>query len=97
MERRRFLIGTAAVSTLLLAGCSSSDGSTPEATSDDESTDDGSTPDDGPTPSTPEAPTTDYPSEVLNGSFEDDLTEWTVGRDLPEDPNNSGQPVDSSV
>ena len=41
---------------------------------------------------------TDTPTQTLqNGSFESDLGGWTVGKDLPEDPNNSGEPVDSDV
>ncbi|MUV90610.1 hypothetical protein GJ629_12465 [Halapricum sp. CBA1109] len=114
MERRRFLFGTAAASTALLAGCSSSDGSTPGETTDESddpettapeetttSPDDGTTtepddgtPDDTPTPD-PEPPET--PTEIRNGSFEDDLSAWTVGRDLPSQPGDSEEPVDSSI
>jgi hypothetical protein len=114
MERRRFLFGTAAASTALLAGCASSDGSTPGETtdgSDDPETtapedttaapDDGTTtepddgtPDDTPTPE-PEPP--ESPAEIQNGSFEDDLSAWTVGRDLPSQPGDSEEPVDSSA
>lgn len=44
-----------------------------------------------PTPVTPQ-PTLD------NGSFEDGLNSWTIGRDLPTDPNVEGdQPVESDV
>ena len=35
---------------------------------------------------------------VENGSFEDGLAGWTVGRDLPIDPNKAGsQPVDAQA
>ena len=54
-------------------------------------------------PPTTEPPTTEPPSDpsdgsaLVNGSFESTLEGWTVGKDLPEDPNGSGEPVDSEV
>ncbi|AWB27738.1 hypothetical protein [Halococcoides cellulosivorans] len=40
---------------------------------------------------------TTIPDTLTNPSFESGLDGWTIGRDLPEDPNNAGEPVDSSV
>lgn len=47
----------------------------------------------------PTATRTETPQKMLrNDSFEDGLTGWTVGRDLPTDPNADGdRPVTSSV
>lgn len=54
--------------------------------------------DEGQTPTTEEpTDTTTTPDTLTNPSFENGLDGWTVGRDLPEDPNNTGEPVDSSV
>ena len=105
MNRRHFLAGTVSAATLL-AGCASS-GESPET--DEPETDDPSTTEppttEPPTtePPTTEPPTTEPPSEptdgseLANGSFESDLEGWTIGTDLPEDPNGSGEPVDSDV
>lgn len=41
--------------------------------------------------------TTEEPRGLQNGSFEDGLAGWTVGRDLPEDPGGAGEPVESTV
>jgi len=35
-------------------------------------------------------PTPEAPADLRNGSFEDDWAAWTVGRDLPTDPNRPG-------
>lgn len=77
MERRSLLAlgGTALATTL--AGCSSLGGA--DSTSPSEST------------TEPEQTTTRTPSASLqNGSFESDWRGWTVGRRLPEDPNEPG-------
>lgn len=54
---------------------------------------------DGDSDRTPtEEPTeTTTPDTLTNPSFESGLDDWTIGRDLPDDPNNPGQPVDSTV
>jgi len=42
-------------------------------------------------------PTTVPGAELENGSFEDGLRGWTVGRDLPADPNNPDRTVASEA
>ena len=102
MNRRHFLAGTVSTAALL-AGCADSDGS-PETT-DDPTTDPTTEP---PTtePPTTEPPTTEPPTtpsepgepgSLANGSFESDLENWTIGKDLPEKPGESDEPVDSAV
>lgn len=50
-----------------------------------------------PTPPTTQTPMT-VPQTLTNGSFEAGLANWSVGSDLPTDPNKDGtQPVDASV
>ena len=46
-----------------------------------------------------EEPTADQdePEGPTNPSFESDLEGWTIGKDLPADPSNSDQKVDSAV
>lgn len=100
MHRRTYLaaVGTAVTGTL--AGCGAGDGST--ATPDDApsptDTPAGIPPTETPagTPSPTDTPT-DRPGGLRNPSFEDGLDGWDVGQDLPEDPNNPGQPVDAAV
>lgn len=43
-----------------------------------------------PTATSTATETPDSSSTLVNGSFEDDWTGWSVGRDLPEDPNREG-------
>lgn len=51
-----------------------------------------------PTPTPVEDGTlTPNPAELENGSFENGLYGWTVGRDLPADPNNPDQKVAASA
>ncbi|ACV11702.1 hypothetical protein Huta_1527 [Halorhabdus utahensis DSM 12940] len=105
MKRRTFLATTGSLATLAVAGCLDGDETADDSTTDpdtgsptDSPTD---TPTDSPTDTPTERPTdtpTDTPSRPLrNASFESGLEGWTVGKDLPEDPNNSGEPVDSDV
>jgi len=104
MNRRTFLATSGSLATLAVAGCldgDDDDGSTTEPGTGSPT----DTPTDSPAETPTETPTdtpsdtpTDTPSRSLqNGSFESDLDGWTVGKDLPEDPNNAGQPVDSDV
>jgi hypothetical protein len=51
-------------------------------------------------PPTTEPPTTEPPTDggdLANGSFESALDGWTIGKDLPEKPGESDEPVDSDV
>mgnify|MGYP000185732018 CR=1 FL=1 len=48
------------------------------------------TPTDTATP-TPTDTGPDVPTSLVNGSFEEGWVGWSIGRDLPEDPNREGQ------
>jgi len=111
VNRRHFLAGTASAAALL-AGCASSGESPPntdDPTTDDPSRDPTTEPPtteppttEPPTtePPTTEPPTTEPPSDgaaLVNGSFESNLEGWTKGKDLPADPNNPDQKVDSEI
>lgn len=87
MNRRQLLGAVAAGAAVGVAGC--------------ETDDDATTPNRTQTKTQPTATETTprTPQAALdNGSFEDGLTGWTVGMDLPTDPNVEGdQPVESDV
>jgi hypothetical protein len=80
MRRRRYLAALGTVGTLGLAGCRIPEEPEPTTTE--------------PEPTTTQTPTT--PSMIRNGSFEDALQHWSVGRDVPTDPNDGG-PVETDV
>lgn len=96
MRRRSYLIALGAASAASLAGCnvtapdSGGETDTPTPTATPTVT---ATPTDTPTTS----PTPTPRAGLTNASFEDGLAGWTVGRDLPEDPNDPGKPVASTV
>lgn len=102
MRRRQYLTALGAAAAASLAGCNATDPDdggetdTPTATATPTDT---PTPTDAATPTdTPTASPTPTPRPGLtNPSFEDGLAGWTVGRDLPEDPNDPGNPVASTV
>ena len=92
---RRQLLGTLAAGAVVgVAGCETDDvPAIPPAETETESQ---QPPTETQTPSA-QTPMTPQPA-LDNGSFEDGLTGWTVGRDLPTDPNAAGdQPVASDV
>ncbi|MFB6146518.1 MAG: hypothetical protein ABEJ08_02405 [Halobacteriaceae archaeon] len=91
MRRRALLGALAGAGTFAIAGCTGggSGNDTTTTTPGDSTT---TTPGD----STTTTPAPD-PTSLVNPSFEDGLAGWTVGRDLPYDPGNQDQPVDSSV
>ncbi|WP_275738497.1 hypothetical protein [Halorhabdus sp. SVX81] len=92
MDRRTFLATSGSLATLAVGGCLDGD-----ETDDGSPTDPGTgSPTDTPTESPTDSPT-DTPQTLQNASFESELAGWTVGKDLPEDPNNVGEPVDSDV
>lgn len=93
MKRRTFLATSGSLATLAVAGCLDGDETDNESTTDPRTGSPTDTPTDSPTDSPTETPT----QTLQNASFESALDGWTVGRDLPEDPNNSGEPVDSDV
>ncbi|MFW5956583.1 MAG: PT domain-containing protein [Halorhabdus sp.] len=107
MRRRRFLLSGSTLALAGVAGCLGGETTNAPANTTTESPTESPTDSktDSPTASPTESPTdspTDSPTEmpsttIQNGSFESALDGWTVGKDLPEDPNNSGQPVDSDV
>ena len=78
---RRSYLRLAGSGLLGVAGCTNSD--SPPA-------DTGTTTTSTTTTSSPDA-------ELVNPSFESGLAGWTVGKDLPEDPNGSGEPVNNHV
>jgi len=103
MKRRSMLALTGTALSTALAGCGAlADGSDGTATDSPTDTPPASTPTDTPAPTetaTPTpgdegtqtaTPTPDAPATLRNGSFEDDWAAWTVGRDLPTDPNRPG-------
>lgn len=112
MQRRTFVAGTASALTVGLAGCGSlgsggddgSDGESGDGTGENASDEVDGEPGEGTDrtgengagneTSPPEEPPVD--ATVANGSFEDGLTGWTVGKDLPEVPGGSGH-VDHGV
>jgi len=77
---RRAFLQAAGLSAAALAGC----------TAPNESPGNGTGPNG--TPTTDPAP----PSSLTNPSFESQLEGWTVGRDLPTDPN-TGDPVETDA
>ncbi|MDS0282612.1 hypothetical protein [Haloarcula onubensis] len=89
MHRRTYLAALGAAASATLAGCGASDASTDIPAGTPQSSE---TPASDPT-DTPAGPAT----TLANTSFENGLDAWQVGRDLPEDPGNPGQPVDASV
>lgn len=96
MDRRSVLAlnGGALAAITGLAGCTDALGTDPAG--DDPTTDPAG--DDPTTDPADGSPTADPSSELVNPSFEADWAGWTVGRDLPEDPNESGeQPVASAA
>ena len=100
MKRRHF-IGAVAAGLSTLAGCQG-DGSQPEESPTDESPETSPTPtpvEDGTPTRTPETgtPTQTPGPELENASFEDGLRGWTIGRDLPADPNNPDRKVASEA
>jgi len=87
MRRRSMLALSGTALTTALAGCSALDsgGDDPTDTATGTPTDttnqtDGSDPTTGTTEP-------QVPADLRNGSFEDDWSAWTIGRDLPTDPN----------
>mgnify|MGYP002277837900 CR=1 FL=1 len=100
------LTGTALSTALAGCGVLANGGDDGTPTDAPTDTPPGSTPTDTPAPTdtaTPTAsptdtdegtetatPTPEAPAALRNGSFEDDWTAWTVGRDLPTDPNRPG-------
>jgi hypothetical protein len=91
------MLGTVGTGLVALAGCTSGgpggEGTTAEPTTDRPTTE-RTTAD--PTTAPPE--TTAGPGAALaNGSFEDGLTGWSVGRDLPADPNRTTGVVDANA
>jgi len=111
VHRRTYLAAVGTAASAALAGCGASDDSTdtPPATGTGRPTDTATqqptdTATQQPTETTPDGtpdpgaqPPDDTPTTLQNDSFEDGLADWTVGRDLPDDPGNPGQPVDASV
>lgn len=102
MNRRSYVIGLGSALTAGIAGCSqlSNDGPDDETDPDDGSDPNGT--DDPGNETDPENGTGDpddspqQPS-LCNPSFEDDLSGWTVGKDLPTTPGESDEPVDHSA
>jgi hypothetical protein len=96
MRRRSYLTALGAAAAASLAGCNTNRNDPPDGGLTGTPT---VTPTDIPTDSPPPSPTrTPTPRTGLtNPSFEDGLAGWTVGRDLPEDPNDPGNPVASTV
>jgi hypothetical protein len=81
--RRRSLLSALGVGLAALAGCQGNpSGDTTTTTTET---------------TTPETTTTTAPGTLTNASFEDGLAGWTVGRDLPEDPNKTTGVVDSEA
>jgi hypothetical protein len=95
MRRRRYLTAVT-VAAASVAGCTQdeTDPGVNSPTPTPWSTPTG-TPTDPPSPNPTQTPT--QRGELTNPSFEDGLTGWTIGRDLPEDPNDPGNPVPSTV
>jgi hypothetical protein len=90
MRRRKMLALSGTALATAFAGCSSLGGgdSDPTDTPTDDPTDTG-------TPTGTETPTTqpdpDVPGDLRNASFEHDWDTWTVGHDLPADPNEADE------
>lgn len=83
MHRRTFLAGAAIAPILGVVGCAGDgDADVPSAT----------------TTGTPSPTATPEPTggRIVNGGFEDGLSGWSVGRDLPTRPGDT-EPVDAAV
>ena len=99
MNRRSYVIGLGGALTTGIAGCSqlsddSPDSETdPNGTTDPENETDPETGTDDPNDS-PQQPSV---SDLHNPSFEDELSGWTVGKDLPTTPGESDETVDHSA
>ncbi|MEF8830796.1 MAG: hypothetical protein V5A23_04585 [Halobacteriales archaeon] len=106
MRRRTLLSWLAALTVPTVAGCAdppkvpsytatgtptdSPGAGHPDPTADPDSPD--------ATPTASNSPTaTPPPTSLQNGSFEDGLAGWAVGRDLPDRPGNPGTPVAADV
>jgi len=88
MQRRTYVAGIASALTAAVAGCSalgSDDGGSGSEDGDDDENDDGRDRNGG------------GDGALLNPSFEDDLTGWTVGKDLPTVPGQEEGLVDHGV
>ncbi|AGN00823.1 hypothetical protein L593_04360 [Salinarchaeum sp. Harcht-Bsk1] len=107
MQRRTYVAGIASALTAGLAGCSAlgsggdgddgSDGSGTDNTDGNNSHGDGGTGDDSGGGNGTD-PGGDPPSpSLVNGSFEDGLEGWTVGKDLPPKPGEDSGTVDHDV
>jgi hypothetical protein len=98
MDRRHF-IGAIAAGLSTLAGCQGDGGEPEESPVDSPTNSPTSTPNSTPT-RTPDGggtPTQVPGAELENGSFEDGLRGWMIGRDLPADPNNPDRKVASEA
>ncbi|WP_241432476.1 hypothetical protein [Natrinema gari] len=89
MHRRKYLIDLGGALTAGAAGYLGSD-----STSDDDPEDDSDGSANSSDPNTPQNPSEDA---LQNTSFEEDLTEWTVGKDLPTVPGESSDLVEHSA
>lgn len=96
MNRRHF-IGAIAAGLSTLAGCQGL-GNQPEESTTDSPTN-SPTPERTPTqtPAGGGTPTQVPGAELVNGSFENGLRGWTVGRDLPADPSHPDRKVASEA
>jgi hypothetical protein len=104
MRRRAFLAGASSLAAPSLTGClGGDDGAGTDSPSDSPTNTPTETPTDTPTRTPTETPT-DTPtptpeppgSGIANGGFENGLSAWTVGKDLPDVPGGSG-PVGSAT
>ncbi|UHQ96363.1 hypothetical protein [Natrinema halophilum] len=98
MRRRKFLsAGTAALGAVL-AGCTGMLQSEPSNEDDEPHSDpDGSDPNQNDPGGDETDPGFEAPTTVQNGSFENDLDGWMIGKDLPVKPGDSSGKIDHGV
>lgn len=99
MNRRSYVIGLGSALTAGIAGCSQLSDDSPDDESDpDDTTDPGNEtgPENG-TDDPDDSPQQPSQPALQNPSFEDELSGWTVGKDLPTTPGESDEPVDHSA
>ena len=87
MRRRTYLVGCSTALTAGLAGCA---GSSEEPSPDDSPSGDDPTETDQPDGTDTPHGDPEYPLGLANPSFEDGLTGWRVGKDLPDVPGGGG-------
>ncbi len=93
MNRRSILALAAGGSLASIAGCSALPDEAKNQPMDDPNESPNESPDDGPS----ENPDPDPQPTLQNTSFEEGLTGWTTGKDLPDEPGESEEKIEHQI